>query len=423
MGAGGPPLRKLEKKAMVTMAKCRNCKRSIHAFMSFGRMPIANGFLCPEQFPNEYFFELAPAFCETCGTFQIVEQPEPQRMFHENYAFFTRTSKRMVEHFERYAQWVRSNYLDGPDPFVVEIGSNDGAMLEHFAKNGIRHIGVEPSANVAAEAERYGVKSFVGFFGEQTANALAASNGPADAILAANVMCHIPDLHDVAEGVALLLKPRGVLVFEEPYLGDMIQKTSYDQIYDEHVFIFSLQAVRSAFEPHGLEVIDVVSQPTHGGSMRYALARKGERPVARAVSALAVTETALGLGNPEAYQRFRVNCEKSRDQLGAQLEILRREGKRVVGYGATSKSTTVLNYCSIGSELIEFISDTTPIKQGKFSPGAHIMVRPYAEFVARYPDVAVLFAWNHSSEIMAKEGSFVSAGGHWLTYVPRVALI
>jgi methylation protein EvaC len=407
---------------MISMTVCRNCKRSIEAFMSFGRMPIANGFLSREQFANEYFFELAPAFCEACGSFQIVEQPEPQQMFHENYAFFTRTSKRMVEHFGRYAEWVRANYLDGPDPFVVEIGSNDGAMLENFARRGIRHVGVEPSANVAAEAERHGVKSFVGFFGKQSAAALAAEHGPAAAILAANVMCHIPDLHEVAEGVAELLKPRGILVFEEPYLGDMIEKTSYDQIYDEHVFIFSLQAVRSAFEPHGLEVIDVLPQPTHGGSMRYVFARKGERPVAPAVGRLAEKEAALGLGDAKTYQRFRVECERSRDELRAQLEALQQHRKRVVGYGATSKSTTVLNYCNIGPELIEFISDTTPIKQGKFSPGAHIPVRPYAEFVACYPDVALLFAWNHGPEIMAKEGAFVAAGGRWLNYVPQVAM-
>lgn len=405
------------------MAECRVCKCSIHAFMSFGPMPIANGFLMPEQFADEYFFELAPAFCEACGSFQIVEQPEPQRMFHDNYAFFTRTSKRMVEHFGGYADWVLANYLDGSDPFVVEIGSNDGAMLENFAKRGIRHIGIEPSSNVAAEAERHGVRSFVGFFGKQSATALAAEHGLADAILAANVMCHIPDLLDVAEGVAKLLKPRGILVFEEPYLGDMIEKTSYDQIYDEHVFIFSLQAIKSAFEPHGLEVVDVLPQSTHGGSMRYVLARRGARSVAAAVGKVAETEIALGLGDARTYQRFRVNCERSREQLREQLETLQRQGKRVVGYGATSKSTTVLNYCGIGADLIEFISDTTPVKQGKCSPGMHIPVRPYAEFAVRYPDVALLFAWNHGEEIMAKETNFVEAGGRWLVYVPSVKLL
>ena len=391
--------------------------------MSFGRMPIANGFLTPSEFANEYFFELKPAFCESCGTFQIVEQPKPELMFHESYAFFTRTSKRMVDHFQQYSEWLRANYLDATAPFVVEIGSNDGAMLENFNNWGIRHLGVEPSANVAAVAERHGVSSLVGFFSKDTALKIASQKEQADAIIAANVMCHIPDLNDVAEGVTSLLKPRGVFVFEEPYLGDMIEKTSYDQIYDEHVFIFSLRSVAAAFGPHGLDVIDVLPQTTHGGSMRYVLARKGARPVTPAVAKLAEKEVTLGLGNMQTYLQFRDNCEKSRSALRKQLARLRREGKRVVGYGATSKSTTVLNYCGIDTDFIEFISDTTPIKQGKFTPGMHVPVRPYTEFQARYPDVAVLFAWNHREEIMVKEQPFIASGGRWLVYVPQVQLV
>ncbi|MGF1610056.1 MAG: methyltransferase domain-containing protein [Kiloniellales bacterium] len=402
------------------MATCRVCGQAIEPFMTFGRMPIANAFLLPEDFEREYFFELAPAFCESCGAFQIVEQPDSRRMFHENYAFFTRTSRYMVAHFRRFADWTREAYLDGSDPFVVEIGSNDGAMLECFAQTGIRHLGIEPSANVAEEARRHGVDTLVSFFGHETAEAVLAEHGPADAILAANVMCHIPDLHDVAEGVARLLKPRGILAFEDPYLGDMIEKTSYDQIYDEHVFIFSARAVRSLFEPHGLELIDVLPQPTHGGSMRYVFAHKGARPVAPAVGAQLDKERALGLDRPETYVAFRAACERSRGRLLALLAGERASGRRVAGYGATSKSTTVLNYCGIGPDLIEFISDTTPIKQGKYTPGSHIPVRPYDAFLARYPDSAVLFAWNHRDEIMAKEDGFRAAGGRWITYVPQV---
>jgi methylation protein EvaC len=403
--------------------KCRVCASPIGAFMSYGRMPISNAFLTPDQFACEYFFELAPAFCETCGTLQLVEQPDPKRMFHENYAFFTRTSRHMVGHFSRYAAWVRERYLDRPEPFVVEIGSNDGAMLENFAKEGMRHLGIEPSANVAAEAARYGIKSQVAFFGKETAASVLAEHGPADAIIAANVMCHIPDLHDVAEGISVLLAPRGVFIFEEPYLGDVIEKTSYDQIYDEHVYVFSLQSVRSAFEPHGLEVIDVLPQQTHGGSMRFVFARKGARPVAQAVADLAAKEAALGLGKPATYERFRANCEKSRTGLVSSLQRLRSEGKRVIGYAATAKSATVLNYCGIGPDLLEFISDTTPMKQGKYSPGMHIPVRAYQNFKAHYPDVALLLAWNHAREIFGNEKAFAQSGGRWLVYVPEVQLL
>ncbi|PJI41911.1 class I SAM-dependent methyltransferase [Ferrovibrio sp.] len=405
------------------MATCRTCAASIKPFMSFGRMPIANGFLRPEQFKQEYFFELATAFCEACGTFQIVEQPDPEKMFHENYAFFTRTSAHMVTHFREYAEWVKAHYLSDVDPFVVEIGSNDGALLENFANAGIRHLGVEPSANVAAEARRHGVESLVSFFDAGAGERIRDQYGEADAILAANVMCHIPDLHGVAKGAELLLKPKGILVFEDPYLGAMIEKTSYDQIYDEHVFIFSLKSVQSIFGPYGFEVIDVLPQATHGGSMRYVLARRGARPVSPAVSQLASGEDAQGLGRAATYQDFRTRCEHSRDQLLDLLNRLKAEGKRVVGYGATSKSTTVMNYCGIGPQHIEFISDTTPIKQGKYTPGSHIPVKPYDEFKTHHPDYALLFAWNHKAEIMSKEAGFRSGGGKWIVFVPEVSII
>lgn len=404
------------------MSACRSCGAPLHKFMSFGRMPIANGFLTPDQFAEEYFFELAPAFCAACGMFQIIEQPDPRRMFHENYAFFSQTSKAMQAHFEAYAKNVQAHWL-GTEPFVVEIGSNDGIMMRHFAAAGFRHLGVEPSANVAEAARANGVETMCAFFGKDTANEILAKYGPADAILAANVMCHIPDLHSVGEGVDMLLKPDGVLIFEDPYLGDVIEKTSYDQIYDEHVFLFSVGSVTNTFAPHGLEVIDVQPQTTHGGSMRYVLGRKGRHSVAPAVAAQLVHEEDLGLGRAETYDRFRHNCEESRDALMAQLRAMKAAGKRVVGYAATSKSTTVTNYCGITPDLVEFISDTTPIKQGKYSPGAHIPVRPYEDFASNYPDVALLFAWNHSREVLGKEKKFMEAGGRWLVYVPDVAVL
>lgn len=400
------------------MPTCRVCGTEIQPFMSFGRMPIANGFLTPDQYDDEYFFELAPAACDSCTMVQIVDQPEPQRMFHENYAFFSSTSNYMKVHFKGFADSIRERYL-GDDPFVVELGSNDGIMLRNFAEKGIRHLGVEPSSNVAAVAIENGVKSISEFFGDDLAHRIKDEYGPADAILAANVMCHIPDLNGVAKGVATLLKPGGVLVFEDPYLGDMLQKTSYDQIYDEHVFIFSATSVAKAFAPHGLELIACDAQITHGGSMRYTLAAKGSRPVEASVAETLARETQLGVGQAETYDRFRANCESSRDRLVGILEDLKAKGERVVGYGATSKSTTVINYCGLTPDHIEFISDTTPVKQGKYSPGAHIPIKPYADFVADYPAYALLFAWNHMKEIMTKEDAFRDAGGQWINYVPH----
>lgn len=403
------------------MSTCRICGSSIERFMSFGRMPIANGFLSLEQFADEYFFDLDPAFCAQCGTFQIIHQPDPSRMFHENYAFFSQTSRGMANHFEAFARQVKETHLSD-DPFVVEIGSNDGIMLRHFAQSGIRHLGVEPSANVAAAAREQGVRTLCAFFGKEAADAILAEHGAADVILAANVMCHIPDLHSVGEGVNRLLKPDGVLIFEDPYLGDVLEKTSYDQIYDEHVYLFSVASVSSAFRPHGLEVIDVQPQSTHGGSMRYVLGRKGRHSVSAAVERQRAHELALGLHLPETYDRLRANCERSREQLVALLSELKAAGKRVVGYAATSKSTTVTNYCGIGPDLIEFISDTTPIKQNKFSPGMHIPVRSHTDFVSNYPDYALLFAWNHQREILEKEQAFIASGGRWILFVPEVGL-
>jgi len=405
------------------LSKCLICNASIEPFMSFGPMPIANGFLSPAEFSDEYFFELQVAFCPDCGMVQLAEAVDPGKMFHENYAFFSSTSAGMTAHFKQLAKQLLKDHLQAPDPFMVEIGSNDGIMLQHLANAGIRHLGIEPSRNVAQKARDKGIHTLCEFFDERVARRILAENGPVDVFVGANVMCHIPQLHSVFAGIKMLLKPEGVLIFEDPYLGDIVEKTSYDQIYDEHVFYFSLKSISHIVAAHGMEVVDVIPLRVHGGSMRYVVANRGTRPVSTAVGELWTKEAALGLHRSEAYQRLRRNIERSREDLMQLLHDLKRQNTRVVGYGATSKSTTVTNYCGINSGLVEFISDTTPIKQGKFNPGTHIPVRPYEDFAADYPDYALLFAWNHAAEIMAKEQNFRSAGGQWLVYVPRVEVL
>jgi len=405
------------------MKDCLICGSSVEAFISFGQMPIANGFLTPEEFESEYFFELRAGFCPKCKMVQLLKQPEREKMFHENYAFFSSTSKRQVQHFRECAELVIKDHLDCNDPFVVEIGSNDGIMLQNFAEKGIRHLGVEPSANVAQAAIEKGISTISEFFDEKAAKEIAGEHGQADAILAANVMCHIPYLHSVAAGIKILLKDDGVLMFEDPYLGDIVEKTSYDQIYDEHAFYFSVASINYLFEQHQMEVVDVVPQNVHGGSMRYVIAHEGAKEVSDAVKRQRSKEQELGLHRPETFDKLRENIEASRANLMRVLTDLKQRDKRVVGYAATSKSTTVINYCRITPELVEFISDTTPIKQGKYSPGTHIPVRPYQEFCANYPEYALLFGWNHAEEIMAKEQKFMQSGGKWIVYVPEVKII
>ena len=329
------------------MKSCLICKSNIQPFIDFGSMPLGNGFLFPNQFGDEYHFPMQVGFCQACGMVQLLDQPDRERMFHENYAFFSGTSRYMALHFKAFADHVITDYLDCNDPFVVEMGSNDGIMLQNFANAGIRHLGIEPSKNVAQVAIDKGINTITEFFGADLARRIVAEHGQADAFLAANVMCHIPYMHSIVEGIAILLKPGGVVMFEDPYLGDVFEKTSYDQIYDEHTFLFSVGSISYLFDQYGMEVIDVEPQSTHGGSMRYVIAHKGARPGSPCVIAQKEKEQGMGLHLTDTYDRFRQNCETSRNQLTSLLQDLKSQGKRVVGYGATSKSTTITNYCGI----------------------------------------------------------------------------
>jgi methylation protein EvaC len=329
----------------------------------------------------------------------------------------------MAGHFKEFAEQVLSGYIKTKNPFIVEIGSNDGILLQNFSIKNIRHLGIEPSLNVAEVARGKGINTICEFFDETAAKKIVSEHGQADAFLGANVMCHIPYIHSVIKGIRVLLKPGGIVIFEDPYLGDVIQKTSYDQIYDEHAFLFSVSSIDYLFKMHGLEVVDVAPQVTHGGSMRYIIAHQGTRQASSRAREQLKKEKKLGLHKQQTYDLFRENCERSKTGLMALLHKIKKEGKKIVGYAATSKSTTVTNYCGITPELVEFISDTTPIKQGKYSPGAHIPVRGREDFAAKYPDYALLFGWNHAQEIMDKEREFTRSGGKWIVYVPKVQVL
>jgi methylation protein EvaC len=400
------------------MSGCRICHSAIEPFIDFGRMPLANGFLTPEQFDDEYFFNLSAAYCPRCTLVQLVEQPPRERMFNDRYPFFSATSARMQDHFARLAREVMAALP--ADPLIVEVGSNDGTFLRHAAVAGHRHLGIEPSASVAQAARTAGVNTRCAFFDAGVAREVVAGHGHAHAIIAANALSHIGSLHSAVAGLATLLATDGTCVIEEPYWGDVVSGTAFDQIYDEHASYFSMSSMSYLVAQHGLTVVDAIRQDVHGGSMRYVITRSGASPVTARAAQLLEEERASGLHRPETFQAFQERVTATGARLMSLLRDHQAAGRRVVGYGATSKSTTTINYFGITPDLLEFISDTTPAKHGRFSPGMHIPVRPHAEFAARYPERAVLFLWNHADEVRANERAFARSGGRWIVYVPEV---
>ena len=405
------------------MTECRICKTLIEPFMTLGRMPIANAFKHADEIGDEFYFDLMPAICPICATFQITEIPSPEQMFHDKYAYFASTSAYMAEHWRKMAKAIIAERLFSDDPLVIEIGSNDGITLQNFANRGIRHVGIEPSSNVAEVARAKGITTLSAFFGEAIAERIVDEYGQADVFIATNTMHHIQDTNSVATGVAKLLKPKGLFISEDPYLGDMVELTAYDQIYAEHMYIWSLSALRNVFDRVGMEIVDIIRTPVHGGCMRYFIGHKGEHEISDAVKQAFAQEQNMGLDQPATFEAFRRDCEKARESLMNVLVDLNACGKRVVGYGAPAKSTVIVNYCGISTKHIEYISDSTPIKQGKVSPGQHIPIETPEAFCADYPDYALLFAWNHQAEIFAKETAYRDAGGKWILPVPHTHIV
>lgn len=408
---------------MPRQSNCRLTGDPLELVLDLGRQPLGNGFLS-EPNADEYFFPLQCGFSESSLLFQLIEQPDPSLMFHQDYAFFSGTSNRMVKHFEEFAESIiESGYITGPNSFIVELGSNDGIFLRNFAAKGIPHLGVEPSGMVADVSEKHGVHVVREFFDRTLARRILDQHGPADVISAANVMCHIPDLQELAGGISLLLKDDGVLIFEDPYLGDVIRLGSYDQIYDEHVFLFSALSVQAIFGSVGMELINLEPQTTHGGSMRYTVGNIGRHDRAPIVGQILAMEISQGLHQTETYLEFALRVAESGRELRETLEGLKFEGRSVAAYGATSKSTTIYNYAGIGPAHIDFIVDNTPMKIGKLSPGVHIPIVAEDQFRVNAPDVAFLAAWNHEREVRGHNASFEAGGGRWLTHVPQVRFV
>ena len=402
---------------------CNACKTLISPFLDLGKMPLANGYLDEDKFKTEYFYNLAAALCPKCSLFQIVECPDPDRVFNPNYPHVTGISHYMKVHFRLIAETLRNEYLlDVHDPFVVEIGSNDGTFLQNFLNWGIRHLGIEPTKSVADIAINNGIKTEIRFFNEENAKAIRKNYSAADIIFGANVIAHIKDIKSVANGVRELLKDDGLFIFEAIYLGDIINNLSYDQIYDEHVYTFSAQAVSQVFGLADLELIDVLHLPTQGGSMRYVLAPKGRRIVKTSVEQLFSKEENEKLNSRDTMSQFGISSMAARDSLCSLIGDLKTDGKVITGYGAATKSTIILNYCGFTSNEIDYIVDSTPLKQNRYSPGTHIPVYSPTKFRENPPEYALLFAWNHLEEITRKERPFSERGGQWILPVPIAKL-
>ena len=401
--------------------QCRVCYKESSLIVNFGTMPIANGFVKDLKEDN-YRFNLSAYFCESCFLLQLSEQPKLNLMFHDKYPFFTGLSKHMANHFRDMAMLNLPSQYDS-NFMLCEIGCNDGTLLEAFVNMDINHVGIDPSPNVVSIAKSKGVNAEVAFFSETTAHNLLEKYSKADLILAANVICHIPDLNDFARGIKTFLKQDGKFVFEEPYVGSMVEKVSYDQLYDEHVFIFSALSVQSIFKKHGLTLVACEPQTTHGGSMRYTIMHEKKAIIQDSVALVLEKERLNNLDKLKTYLDFGKNCETRKSELVTLLKELNKQGKKVAGYAATSKSTTVLNYCKIDSTLISYISDSTPEKIGTFTPGSHIPIVSHEEMRTNLPDFLVLFAWNHEKEILEKESELLGSKVKWIRFVPKVEIV
>ncbi|MEV0660672.1 methyltransferase domain-containing protein [Actinomadura luteofluorescens] len=404
-------------------SQCRICGGALHEFVDFGRQPMANAYLEPSRFATEFFYRLAVGMCDSCTMVQLIDEVPNERMFHKDYPYSSSGSTVMRAHFESLAHRFVERELQGPGKFIVEIGSNDGIMLNVIAKNGLRHLGVEPCDNLAKVAAANGVRVLNRYFDESSAAEIVAAHGRADVIFAANTVSHISRIDSVLRGVDRLLSDSGVFVFEDPYFLDIVDGTSFDQIYDEHIYFFTARSVAAMAARHGFELVDTEHLPVHGGEVRYTLARPGARTPARAIGEMLERERGRHLTETATLEAFAASVARCREELVALLRDLRGRGKRIVGYGATAKSATMMNYCGIGPDLVSYVCDNTPAKQGLYTPGTHVPIRPPEAFREGGADYALLLAWNHADEIMKKEAEFREAGGRWILYVPQARVV
>jgi methylation protein EvaC len=389
-------------------------------FLDLGKQPIANKFLTKDEFDDEFFFDLKVVFDEETKLVSLKEFVAPEMMFNENYTYHSSTSYPMKEHFRKTAEMLTTRYKPVN---VMEIGSNDGIFIKHF--NPDTTFAVEPCGNFADITNDMDYKTYPEFWTTKLSKLIKQEHGTMDLIYAANCVCHVHDLDDTFTAVRNLLSEDGVFVFEDPSLLRMMERGSYDQLYDEHAHIFSVTALDKLLDRNGLMLVRVDNLSVHGGSNRIYAGIKGKYNIDNSVHTVTsnlMNEKSFGLDRFETYQVFTERVNKSKNDLVSMLKSLKLEGKKIISYGATSKSTTVFNYCGIDNSLIDYITDTTEDKQGKYSPGTHIPIVSPDEGFDESVDVAFLGAWNFKDVIMNKETEFIQGGGKFITHVPQVMI-
>jgi SAM-dependent methyltransferase len=408
-----------------TAASCRLCGAGLsHTFVDLGMSPPCESFLQACQVDQmELYFPLHALVCETCYLVQLKEYMSPEAIFTE-YAYFSSFSTSWVAHAKAYCIDITRRLKLGPESLAVELASNDGYLLQHFPPLGVPVLGVEPAANVAKAAIAKGIPTRVDFFGVKLARKLVAEGVTADLVIGNNVLAQVPDLNDFVAGMKILLKPEGVITLEFPHIERLIAENQFDTIYHEHFSYFSLLTIEKMAYRHGLKVIDVEELPTHGGSLRVYLAHQASvRPTEESVAKLVAREKLHGLTDISTYASFGYKARRAKRDLLSFLISAKNEGKRICGYGAPGKGNTLLNYCAIGTDFLDFTVDRNPYKHGRYTPGMHIPIRAVEAIDDAKPDYLLILPWNLKDEIVQQMHHVAAWGAKFVVPIPFVTII
>jgi SAM-dependent methyltransferase len=406
-------------------ATCRFCAEPLHySFVDLGMSPLCQTHITREQLNGmEPFYPLHALVCTHCWLVQLQEFVAPADIFSE-YAYFSSFADSWVEHARYYTEHMIERFGISSSSLVMEIASNDGYLLQHFVSKGVPVLGIEPAANVARVAVEKGVRTDVCFFGRESARRIAHQYGKPDLLLGNNVLAHVPDLNDFVAGMKVLLKSGGMITMEFPHLFQLMQDNQFDTIYHEHFSYFSFTTVSRVFAHHGLVLFDVEELPTHGGSLRiYGRHDDNTKPLTERASELLARERKLGVERLETYQNFGEQVRETKRKLLHFLIEVKRNGKRVVGYGAPGKGNTLLNYCGIRTDFLDFTVDRNPYKQGKYTPGTHIPIFSPEHIAQARPDYILILPWNLQNEIIAQLAYVREWGGRFVVPIPEVRVI